>query len=46
MGPEVAIALSDQAVTPDQKSVVLECKFSSKLHNKQTLVTFQQNLSV
>lgn len=32
VAPEVAIPLTDQIITPDQKSVVLECKFSSKCH--------------
>lgn len=32
VAPEVAIPLTDQILTPDQKSVVLECKFSSKCH--------------
>ncbi|XP_062571039.1 myosin light chain kinase, smooth muscle-like isoform X2 [Saccostrea cucullata] len=36
VAPEVDIPLSDQYITPDQKSVVLECKFSNAIDANTT----------
>lgn len=44
VAPEVAIPLTDQILTPDQKSVVLECKFSSKCHKILPLKTLKSEI--
>lgn len=44
VAPEIAIPLTDQILTPDQKSVVLECKFSSKCHKILPLKTLKSEI--
>ena len=38
LAPEVDVPLQDQVVTPDQKSLVLECKFSSEFRKLLLLI--------